>query len=56
MPVVINEFEVMPGETRPNQEGATTPTDAAGKAAPTEREISLLMQQHVERDERVWAH
>lgn len=55
MPVVINEFEVMPRENNPNQEAALPP-EAAEKAAPSAREITLALQQQVERDERVWAH
>jgi hypothetical protein len=55
MPVVINEFEVMPRESNPNQEGQTTP-EAAEKAAPSARDIAQLLQQQAERDERVSAH
>ena len=56
MPVVINEFEVMPGETNSNQQDSTSQPEAAEKAAPSAREISLLLQQQIERDERVSAH
>ena len=56
MSVVINEFEVMPGETISNQEGASSPSDAANQPLPSAREIALLLEQAVERDERIWAH
>ena len=57
MAVVINEFEVVPG-----QSGADTGTEtssagrAEDKGQDLGREISLLIEQQIQRDERVSAH
>lgn len=56
MAVVINEFEVAPAAPAP-----TRGTDSQSAAAPEPEkpkayEIEKMMEQHVERCERVWAH
>jgi hypothetical protein len=56
MAVVINEFEVLPGDATPSQASMSTPGEAANQSPPSAREIALLLEQAIERDERVWAH
>jgi hypothetical protein len=57
MPVVINEFEVIP-ESRPTSPVATATPSNESPALPklTPREIERLMRQQMERLARVWAH
>lgn len=56
MAVVINEFEVMPGESSPVQESGPTASEAEAKPPPSAREIGLLLEQQLRREERIWAH
>jgi hypothetical protein len=56
MPVVINEFEIMPGETTPNRESTPASSEGTSQPTPSAREIALLLEQALERDERIWAH
>jgi hypothetical protein len=57
MPVVINEFEVVPGEARSSQTGeSSTSGKSEGKTAPSAHQIELLVEQQLERCERVRAH
>ena len=55
MAVVINEFEVMPGESA-GESGATSSSEGEAKTPPSAREIALLIEQQRQRAERVWAH
>jgi hypothetical protein len=57
MAVVINEFEVVPGEPPPAPQKAGG-AEAGGDqgSPPSEHEIGRLVQQQKCRDERVWAH
>ena len=57
MAVVINDFEVVPGENTSVQEsGPTTASDGDVTSKPSAREIGLLIEQQLLREERVWAH
>lgn len=57
MAVVINEFEVVPGESDSGQREGTAPSSEAGeKLPPSPREIERLIEQQLQRGERVWAH
>lgn len=57
MAVVINEFEVVPGESDPGQrEGASSAGEAGENLPPSPREIEHLLEQKLQRCERVWAH
>jgi hypothetical protein len=57
MAVVINEFEVVPGESQPQQQQAQEPGGGGDKKSPvSEHEIARLVAHKVSRDERVWAH
>lgn len=57
MAVVINEFEVVPAqpaaETRSSGEAQSA---APASPKPPDHEIERMMQHHLERSERVWAH
>jgi hypothetical protein len=55
MAVVINEFELVPGEINRDQNGSSS-SDAAEKVLLSAREIELMVEQRLERDERVWAY
>ena len=57
MAVVINEFEVVPGEAPPPPQKASG-VEAAGDqgSPPSEHEIERLVQHQKCRGERVWAH
>jgi hypothetical protein len=57
MAVVINEFEVVPGEPQPQQQNAQE-SEGGGdkKSPPSEHEIGRLVAQKMSRDERIWAH
>ena len=57
MAVVINEFEVVPGESKP--QGQEAPESKGGgdkESPPSEHEIGRLVAHKISRDERVWAH
>jgi hypothetical protein len=58
MAVVINEFEVVPGESKPPAQEAQPPEGGSGdkKSPPSEHEIGRLVAHKVSRDERIWAH
>lgn len=58
MAVVINEFEVVPGESQPQPQAAPEPAGGGGdlNAPPSEHEIARLVAHKISRDERVWAH
>lgn len=57
MAVVINEFEVVPGQSDAGQRELTSSaSDAGEKTPPAPREIERVFEQQLERGERVWAH
>jgi len=57
MAVVINEFEVMPRDSGTGERGATSSTSEGDeKPPPSAREIERLIEQRLQRGERVWAH
>ena len=56
MAVVINEFEVVPGESTAQESGPTSSGEGAAKTPPSAREIALLIEQQLQRAERVLAH
>jgi len=55
MPIIINEFEVEPGEAKPASAAASTENQKANYL-PSPWEIEQLVEQQFERRERVWAH
>lgn len=55
MAVVINEFEVVPGETPPPPKTGGAEA-ASNQEGPSEHEIGRLVQHGISREERVWAH
>lgn len=57
MAVVINEFEVVPGAGDSSQRDAAPPSGDAGESPlPSPRDIERLIEQRLQRVERVWAH
>jgi hypothetical protein len=59
MAVVINEFEVVPGEapTRKPDEGVSSQGGGGGSAdKPSEQEIERIVEHQMARAERVWAY
>ena len=57
MAVVINEFEVVPGEIQRDQSAGVSPkSEGPERRHPSAREVELMIEQQFERDERVWAH
>ena len=56
MPVVINEFEVVPAEASQQPKAATPASGAEKESPPSPHEIERLVEQQMSRDERVWAH
>lgn len=57
MPVVINEFEVVPREPAPAaQTGGAPPAGQEPSATPSPHEVAGLVARHAERLERVRAH
>jgi hypothetical protein len=57
MAVVINEFEVVPGESDPGQRGLTSSSsEEEEKPPPSPREIECLLEQQLQRGARVWAN
>ena len=57
MAVVINEFEMVPGEAPPPPQKAGGGEGGGDQgSSPSEQEIGRLVQQQKSRDERVWAH
>lgn len=59
MAVVINDFEVVPGEPQPPPQKVQESEGGGGGAAlppPSEHEIGRLVAHKISRDERIWAH
>lgn len=57
MAVVINEFEVVPSESDPGQRDLTSSSsEGEEKQPPSPREIECLLEQQLQRGERVWAN
>ena len=58
MPVVINEFEVIPQEQAPPAQSATPTQQGQGSSspAPTPHEVAQMLTKQVERLERVRAY
>ena len=54
MPVVINDFEVVPGEAAPAEQSAEP--EGGDKKPPSEHEIARLVAHKISREERIWAH
>lgn len=55
MPVVINDFEVVPAEA-PQQNAAVAEAGGDKKSPPSEHELERLVDHQMSRGERVWAH
>lgn len=55
MPVVINEFEVVPQSPSPGTKGEGEQT-AASPSKPDKREVEKIVEQDRERMLRIWAH
>ena len=55
MPVVINEFEVVPEQRQPSQQQPPQP-EAQPPAAPSAHELAELLRREIERAARVRAH
>jgi hypothetical protein len=53
MAVVINEFEVMPGEVQLDQAAGAPGSEAQDKQPPSLREIELMIEEQIERSQRV---
>lgn len=57
MAVVINEFEVVPGEPSQSKQNASSEQSQTESAsAPHPQEIERMVEKEHERCERVWAH
>ena len=57
MAVVINEFEIVPGESSQNKQNASpAQSQTESAAAPQSQEIDQMIEREHERCERVWAH
>lgn len=57
MAVVINEFEVVPREIDTDQQPGTSSSIEGGERPPlSPDEVSRLLDQQLQREERVWAH
>ncbi len=58
MPVVINEFEVVPEPQKNDKQAAAKKTDEKGgqNQPPTDYEVKQMLQRRMERMERVAAH
>jgi hypothetical protein len=60
MAVVINEFEVVPGDAAPPQQQQQNAAGQEGggdkKSPPSEHEIARLVERRMNRAERIWAH
>lgn len=57
MAVVINEFEVVPGESQPQPQQAPEPAGGgSGNEPPSEHELGRVLAHKMSRDERIWAH
>ena len=58
MPVVINEFEVMPDAPAPTRGAGSGQSEAQGSEKPemTDNELKRMLERRAERLERVAAH
>jgi hypothetical protein len=56
MAVVINEFEVIPGEVQRDSGAGTSPGSEAQDRQPSLREIELMIEEQIERGQRVRSH
>ena len=56
MAVVINDFEVMPGEPRQQRSGGPEEKGSEEQSPPDDHEIERLVEHQLRRCERVWAH
>jgi len=57
MAVVINEFEVVPRESDTDQRVGTSSSVEGGERPPlSPDEVERLLDQQLQREERVWAH
>ena len=60
MAININEFEVVPGDATPSQPASSSAEHKRGPSElpqmPSPWEIERLVEQQLERCERVWAH
>jgi len=56
MAVVINEFEVVPGEAPPAQNASPSSGQSESERQPEPQQIEQLLERERERYERVWAH
>jgi len=56
MAVVIDEMEVVTAERDANRGGDAPPARADQAENPADHEVERMLQRHVERCERVWAH
>lgn len=56
MPVVINDFEVVPGESSAPPANAEESEGGGDKKPPSEHEIARLVAHKISREERIWAH
>jgi hypothetical protein len=56
MPVVINEFEVIPESSAGRQTGGDQKPAADKSSALTLQDVVEIMKHQLERNARVWAH
>jgi len=57
MAIVINEFEVVPGEAQPSPPArASQESEKGASHLPSPWEIEHIVEHQLERCERVWAH
>lgn len=56
MAVVMNEFEVAPGEAPKERSSGPVENTGAEKTPAEEHEIERLVEHQLRRCERVWAH
>lgn len=56
MPVVINDFEVVPGEAAAPAASSEESEGGGDKKPPSEHEIARLVAHKISREERIWAH
>jgi hypothetical protein len=56
MPVVINDFEVVPGEATAPPATAEETEGGGDKKPLSDDEIARMVAHKISRDERVWAH
>ena len=56
MAVVINEFETVPAQPRPERGGESEGGGGEGTPQPSEQEVEKLVELHASRSERVRAY